>query len=284
MGIEKDTTFKFIGKNVLEVLFELADLPKSVDLSKIEEVPEELISLKISQLRPDFVGKNDECIFMFEFESSYVGKQSKKRFHAYVALFDYENNDDDLDIYFIVITTKEKSKVTEYKIGETDSFKIRIFNINELGFEEILNNANDKIENKEKFSIIELVKLALTSLMPGNRKGNINQFYVLSDMINYIEFEDDDAKISFGGLLLLLSDIYFETNDPVRKKIQGVIMGRVDCIVEMREEEFNKGYDEGLIKVAENFLIEGFSVELVSRCTTLPLDEVKDLKMKLELE
>ena len=60
-------------------------------------------------------------------------------------------------------------------------------------------------------------------------------------------------------------------------------MARVDCIVEMCEEEFNKGYDEALIKVAKNFLIEGFLVELVSKCTTLSLDEVKDLKIELNL-
>ena len=58
-------------------------------------------------------------------------------------------------------------------------------------------------------------------------------------------------------------------------------MARVDCIVEMREEEFNKGYEKGLIKAAKNLLIEGFSVELVSKYTTLSLDKVKDLKIGL---
>lgn len=70
---------------------------------------------------------------MFEYESSFVGTPSKKRFHAYVALYDYENNDDDLDIFFCVITTKEKSKVISHKIGNIDSFKIVIFNIADLG-------------------------------------------------------------------------------------------------------------------------------------------------------
>jgi len=69
---------------------------------------------------------------MFEFENSYVGKPSKKRFHAYVALYGYELNDEDLDIIFCVITTKEKSKIAEYKIGDIDNFKIVIFNIQSL--------------------------------------------------------------------------------------------------------------------------------------------------------
>lgn len=58
MGIEKDTTFKFIGKNFIKVLFDLVNMPESVDASKIEEVTEELISFRIAQLKPDFVRSN----------------------------------------------------------------------------------------------------------------------------------------------------------------------------------------------------------------------------------
>lgn len=143
MAIEKDTTFKYIGKNFIKVLFDLVNMPETVDPYQLREETEELISLRISQLKPDFVGRAGNVIVMFEFESSYVGKPSKKRFHAYVALYDYEHNDDDLDIIFCVITTKEKSKIAEYKIGDIDNFKITIFNIAELGYEEIINNSLD---------------------------------------------------------------------------------------------------------------------------------------------
>ena len=92
-----------------------------------------------------------------------------------------------------------------------------------LFFEEIIKNAEDKIENSECFSIEELVKLALTSLMPGTREGNIKQFDKLADMMDGIVFEDEDAKISFCGLVLLLSNIYFDANDSAGKRIQGVL-------------------------------------------------------------
>jgi hypothetical protein len=78
MGIEKDTTFKFIGKNFLKILFELANIPDSVDASKMEEVTEDLISLKIAQFRHDFVGKDGNVIVMIEYESSFVATPSKK--------------------------------------------------------------------------------------------------------------------------------------------------------------------------------------------------------------
>ena len=244
----------------------------------MREETEELISLKISQLRPDFVGRAGNVIVMFEFESSYVGNPSKKRFHAYVALYDYELNDEDLDIIFCVITTKENSKIVEYKIGDIDNFKIAIFNIAELGFEEIINKSLDKIEKQEVFSAEELVKLALTSLMPLTREGIIDQFYKLSEMMDSIVFEDEDARISFAGILLLLSNIYFDINDGIRKKIQGVFMGKIDCIVELCDEKV----EEGLLIAAKNFLISGLSAEFVSENTNLPLGKIKELEKEIK--
>ena len=278
MGIEKDTTFKFIGKNFLQTLFDLANLPDTIDVEEIEEVTEELISLKIAQFRPDFVGKSGKIVVMFEYESSYVGLPSKKRFHAYVALWDYEKNDDNCDIIFCVITTKEPTKIAEYKIGDTDSFKILIFNINDLGFEKIISNASYKIEKQEVFAVEELVQLALTSLMPGTREGNVKQFQKLSEMMDDIIFEDNDARTSFAGILLLLSNIYFEKDDPIRKKIQGVFMGKVDCIAEMCEEQFNAG----LTRAAINMLSMGFSIIDVCKATELSIEKINDLEKEIK--
>ena len=278
MGIEKDTTFKFIGKNYLKTLFVLANLPDTLDADEIEEVTEEMISLKIAQYRPDFIGKADEVVVMFEYESSFVGISSKKRFHAYVALWDYEKNDENLDIIFCVISTKERTRVVEHKIGDTDSFKILIFNINDLGFEKIISNASYKLKKQEVFSVEELVELALTSLMPGTHDGNVKQFYELSEMMEGIIFENLEAKRSFAGILLLLSNIYFEYDDPVRKKIQGVFMGKVDCIVEMCEEQFNAG----MMHVARNLLALGCSIDIVSKGAELPVEKVMELKKEVE--
>ena len=196
-----------------------------------------------------------------------------------MALYDYEKNDEDMDIIFCVITTKEKTKVVEYKMGDIDSFKIFIFNIQDLGMEKILSNAKFKIKHNIVFTARELVELELTSIMDGTREGNIKQFFELSKMMDEIIFEDDDAKTSFCGIILKLSDMYFEESDPIRKKIQGVFMGKVDCIVEMRKEE----YDEAMLNAAKNFLMEGISIDIVSKCTGLSIEETINLKKKLNI-
>ncbi len=87
MGIEKDTTFKFIDKNFLDVIFDLAKLPESVNVHEIKEVTEDLISLRIAQFRPDFIGCDGKSIVMFEYESSYVGTPSKKKTFSYLCGF-----------------------------------------------------------------------------------------------------------------------------------------------------------------------------------------------------
>lgn len=147
-----------------------------------------------------------------------------------------------------------------------------------MGFEQILNNAYDKIEKQEALSLVELVKLALTSLMPGTREGNIDQFYELSDMVDLIVFDCEDDKISFVGLLLLLSEIYFDINDPIWEKIRGVLMNRVDSIAELCKEK----YTEGLMDAARRLLTNGFSAEIVSQNMYLPLKKVKELENEVK--
>ena len=62
------------------------------------------------------------------------------------------------------------------------------------------------------------------------------QFYVLLDMREDIIFENDDAKDSFLGIALILSDTYFDPNDPIRKEIQDDFMNRIDCVTERMDE------------------------------------------------
>ena len=56
-------------------------------------------------------------------------------------------------------------------------------------------------------------------------------------------------------------------------------MGKVDCIVEMRKEE----HDEAMLNAAKNFLMEGISIDIVSKCTGLSIEETINLKKKLNI-
>ena len=78
MGIEKDTTFKYIGKNFFEIFLYLADLSENIDATSMREVSEELISLKISPYLPDFIATDGKIILMIEYESSFAQEITEK--------------------------------------------------------------------------------------------------------------------------------------------------------------------------------------------------------------
>ena len=283
MGYEKDTTFKYIGKEHLKILFELANLTEDIDLENMKEVTEELGTLKITSLRPDFIGKSQKAIVMMEYESSYIGTKTKKRFHAYLALYDYYKNHENLDIYFIVITTRQKSGIVTYDINGTDHFQMLVVNIRDFDFDKIINTAKYKIENNKVFTEDEVVKLALTSIMPETREEIIKQFYVLCRMLNQIRFENQKAKESFAGITLLLSKMYFDEDDEIRKKIQRAFMNSIDPIAEAIEDGINERIDDWKIEGREDASIEvGIKllnndnpIEEVAKLVEIPADQLQ---------
>ena len=272
MAHNKDTSFKHIGKNHRKVLFELTDLPEDLVVEDFEDVTEELGTLKTVNLRPDLILQSSKAIVMYEFESSYVEILRKKRFLVYVTLYDYLiNEDEEVDIYFTVISTIQKTGVITHKIDDIIEFKINVININDLNFEQIINMSNSKIEYDETFSPEEVVKLALTSIMPKKRTQVKSQFHTLSDMGKIIKFGDENSRTSFYGLLMLLSSIYFEKNDPYRDELKRDLMNKVDMVREIEEE----GIEKGKLEVGINFLKKGYPIEEVSEMSEIPIEDLK---------
>ncbi len=229
-----------------------------------------------------------------EFESSHVGLKKKKLFKLYISAYDYKNNDRNDDIIFFVVSTKEKSKMAEYNINDWDSFKFPIISLRELDKEKIINNIETKIDNKDTLTNRELIELALTPILANDKEKVIGQFYETKEIMSRIQYPSDEIKTSVYGIVLMLSSIYFDELDPIRKDIQGDLMGKVDCVAEACKKSFDKGvsqgrseglsegYSEGEINVIRNLLINSdLSVEEISRLSGVSLDRVVDLKSRL---
>ena len=221
-------------------------------------------------------------IFMIEFESSYVGIVKKKLFKLYISAYDYKNNSENNRIIFFVVSTKEKSKMAEYELNDWDSFKFPIISLKDLDLEEIIGNVESKIENCEAFTNRELIELALTPILENDKQGIINQFYKTTDMMSKIVFPDEEIKTSVYGIVLMLSSMYFEELDPIRKNIQGDLMGKVDCVMEACRESYDKGVSDGVSQnsedIARRLLNMGkLSLLEISKTTGLSLDEIKKL-------
>ena len=288
----KDASFKFISKDHLKELFDILDfhLDFDIDPLDVEVLPTEVVVIEPSLVRPDYIIRIKNVIFMMEFESSHVGLKKKKLFKLYISAYDYKNNDENDNIIFFVVSTKEKSKMAEYNINDWDSFKFPIISLKELDKEKIINNIETKMDNKDTFTNRELIELALTPILEKNKEKVIGQFYETKEIMSRIQYPTDEIKTSVYGIVLMLSSMYFDELDPVRKDIQGDLMGKVDCVAEACRKSFDEGHSDGLSKgrfeaeenIVRNMLVNSdLSVEEISRLCGVSLDRVVDLKSKL---
>ena len=249
-----------------------------IDPLDVEVLPTEVVAIEPSLVRPDYIIRIKNIIFMMEFESSHVGLKKKKLFKLYIAAYDYKNNDKNDSIIFFVVSTKEKSKIAEYNINDWDSFKFPIISLRELDKEKIINDIKTKMDNKDTFTNRELIELALTPILEKDKENVIDQFYETKEIMSKIHYPSDEIKTSVYGIVLMLSSMYFDELDPIRKDIQGDLMGKVDCVA----EACKKSFDEGEINVVRNMLVNSdLSVEEISRISGVSLDKVVDLKGRL---
>ena len=286
MPLAKDTTFKVIGKDFQKKFLEIFGFEIEIDFSQIEELTGELVLLEGEVKKPDAIFADGKVVLMIEYQSTKIKTEDKKRFKVYVSVWDLQKNKDDKKIIFAVISTADESGMAEYKINDWDVFKFPVLSLKDLDLGQIINNTETKIKNKEAFSEKELIELAITPVLPSTREEIISQFFKTADLISQIEFPSNELKNSICGLVLMLTNIYFDELEEVRKKIQGVYMGKIDCVVEFGQEKYDAGLLEGALSKSEEFacnlLREGsFSDEKISRLTDLPLEKIMELRKSL---
>ena len=282
MPLAKDTTFKVIGKDFLKKFLEIFGFEIEIDFSQIEELTGELVLLEGEVKKPDAIFADGRVVLMIEYQSTKIKTEDKKRFKVYVSVWDLQKNKDDKKIIFAVISTADESGMAEYKINDWDVFKFPVLSLKDLDLGEIINNTETKIKNKEAFSEKELIELAVTPVLPSTREEIISQFFKTADLISQIEFPSNELKNSICGLVLMLTNIYFDELEEVRKKIQGVYMGKIDCVVEALQENYDAGVMDKSEEFACNLLREGsFSDEKISRLTDLPLEKIMELRNSL---
>ena len=236
--------------------------------------------------KPDAIFADGRVVLMIEYQSTKIKTEDKKRFKVYVSVWDLQKNKDDKKIIFAVISTADESGMAEYKINDWDVFKFLVLSLKDLDLGQIINNTETKIKNKEAFSEKELIELAVTPVLPSTREEIISQFFKTADLISQIEFLSNELKNSICGLVLMLTNIYFDELEEVRKKIQGVYMGKIDCVVEFGQEKYDAGLLKGALNKSEEFacklLREGsFSDEKISRLVGLPLEKIMELRNSL---
>ena len=263
MSHGKDMTFKHISKTHLNELINL--LPNDINIeidenTEIEILTEEQISIEPSLYKPDLIVRIGNLILMIEYQSTYVAKDDKKRFKVYISNFDYKNNKKNLEIIFLVLSTAEYSKMAKHSINKWDTFTFPIVSLYNINEREIISNIEEKINNRETITDSELIELALTPMMVRGRDNIINQFEEIIPLMSEITYRSKKIKESVYAIALMLGNMYFTKNDPLRKKILGDFMYKGDFIQEYIEEKeeiaLKKGKEEGMKEGEKNGKID----------------------------
>lgn len=296
MSQEQDKTLKLISKKHIISFLKMLDMDidlDDIDESEIQIITDEQISIEPSLYRPDFIVIIKDIILMFEYQSTTLRTNDKKRFKVYISNFDLKINTKNLKIIFAVISTAQKSKMIEYCINDWDCFKFPLISLLNLDEKEIISNIKYKIHKQEEFSEIELIKLSLTPLMVQGRENIIRQFKQTSNLMANLNFPNNELKESIYGISLMLANMYFDKDDPMRKKIEGDFMMKVDCVQEAIQESKNQGIEEGKIllikeqlkdnKITANdaiiyLLSANCKLEEISKITNTPINQIKTIQ------
>ncbi len=129
-----DTFFKGLGKNDTFSLIDIIPLetleivPDQLLTEKVKFNPTELTSFDLNTYHADLIIELDCVILMFEFQSTKIYLDDKRRFNIYTAIKD-RNRYGDKPIYLIVFSTGEKTQVIDYKINLASNFKILVIEV-----------------------------------------------------------------------------------------------------------------------------------------------------------
>ena len=92
--------------------------------------------------------------------------------------------------------------------------------------------------------------------MHRSRKNIINQFKQNVELMNQINYNNKQIRNSTYGIAIMLSNMYFAKDDPMRKEIQGEYMMKVDCVNEAIKESYDAGLDAGKLEGIKEGKIE----------------------------
>ena len=276
--------------------------PKQLSTQMVN--PTELMEIDLKAYRADLIMELDHVILMFEFQSTHIYLDDKRRFNIYTAIKDRARFGDK-PIYIIVFSTVEDTKVIDYKVNPVSSFKILVISLKDYNAGEIINNIEIKIKNNQKINQNELINLALSPLM--TLDGTIAQHLektvqTLSKLKKSIK---ENSKFVFT-LTWILVDKFIEDGE-TRQKLSNILSDNMRLMEEFGQSKYEAGEQKGekrgikkgkdigekrgikkgkdigekrgIVKarqeIAVNLLKEGLPLELISQVTDVSVERLE---------
>ena len=249
--------------------------------------PTELMEIDLKAYRADLIIELDHVILMFEFQSTKIYLDDKRRFNVYTAIKDRVRTGDK-PIYMIVFSTVEETHVIDYKVNPASSFKILVISLKNQNGTEVLNNIDSKIKNNQKISQDELSDLALSSFMTleTTLEEHLEKTVQTLNKLNTLK---EESKFIFALVWILVDK--FIVNDETRQRLSNILSDNMRLLKECMQRKYNEGKQEGEqrgeksgfvkgwnekgLKVAEELLNDNLSLERISQVTNVPMSQLE---------
>ncbi len=281
-----DTFFKGLGINDAFSLINIIPLemleiiPDQLLTKNVSFNPTELMSFDLNAYRADLIIELDHVILIFEFQSTKIYLDDKRRFNIYTAIKDRDRYGDK-PIYLIVFSTVEETHVVDYKINPASSFKILVISFKNKNGTEVLNNIDSKIKNNQEIYQNELSDLALSSFMTleTTLEEHLEKtVQTLNKLRNSIK-----EKSGFVFTLVWLLVDKFIKNEETRERLSNILSDNMrlfeECLQrkynEGKTEGFEEGYDKKGWEVAKELLNEDMTINRISQITNVPIDQIE---------
>lgn len=276
MKFHEDTIFKNQGQVYGQKLIEIVKIPGKI--VKVHRT--EYSTLDPKMYKPDLVIELEDKIIIFEFQSSYVDVNDKRRFRFYSALFDHVEIKSKKPIEVHVLSSAETEKVKWYNVNPDSRFPIYIHSLKDYDGDKFLNMMNAKIEDDEMLNETELLMLSLLCFMDIN-KDISHAILDSATTITNISNLDKNIGQFVKGIVLMLCDKFVE-DELMNTRIANRVGGNMKIVEDYADRVAEQKLNENNKVLAVKLRNDGYTAEKIAETLEVSLDFVEKVLSEAE--
>ena len=223
--------------------------------------------------KPDIVFELEDKVIIFEFQSTYVDVNDKRRFRLYSAIIDHEEIKSSKPIEVHVLSTIEGEKIKWYHVNPDSKFPIYIHSLKEHDSDEFLNNINTKIQHDKDMTIKELLMISLVCFMDGKENTESKILRSATTITNIPCLENNIGQF-VKGVVLILCDKFVD-DEMLNTHIANLVGGNMKIVEDYAQRMADKKVEEKNKEFIKNLNKEGFSLEKIAELTNVKIEFVE---------
>ena len=277
----KDITSKYFADEYKETLFKAYGL-ELPDIVRME--PTELPTVEVNDMMMDNLFLlTDGSYAIVDYESKY-SEENKVKYLGYIArVFKrvYNQSKTIPKLRMIVVYTADVKKGTTRAVLDLGANKLTLTEafLSEMNANQILKECDTAIRAGEDLTPIQKLRLMLCALSEKGKEAKRKALRRVIDLTREIPDEIEQKQILSGMIAFSDKIISREDAEEIRRMLNMTKVGRI--IYEEQMEAVNTAVNKKSEDIATNLIIDGASLESVSRNTGLEMSVVEELAKKV---